>query len=105
MYGADYAWILVEIGNWWKESTDECSQSDIADAAQNVLVVSSHNSIVGGGVGFSGLSNKMFRNELAAFHSPHPMSRYAPQTYDAVWAIALASESIHLLEWLWWTQS
>lgn len=34
----------------------------------------------------------MFKNELATFHNPHPMSRYAPQTYDAVWAIALASK-------------
>lgn len=60
MYGADYAWILHEtIGPpWWKQSTVDCSQSNMAEAAQNVLVVSSHNSIVGGETSYSGLVNQ-----------------------------------------------
>lgn len=32
----------------------------------------------------------MFAEELASLNLPQPLSRYAPQTYDAVWAIALA---------------
>lgn len=32
----------------------------------------------------------MFVKELASLDVPQPLSRYAPQTYDAVWAIALA---------------
>lgn len=59
MYGADYAWILHEtIGiPWWKQQSTECSQSEIADASENVLIVSSHNRIVGEAVSYSGLVN------------------------------------------------
>lgn len=32
----------------------------------------------------------MFVKELSSLDVPQPLSRYAPQTYDAVWAIALA---------------
>lgn len=32
----------------------------------------------------------MFQNELRQMNVPPHLSRYAPQTYDAVWAIALA---------------
>lgn len=35
-------------------------------------------------------TNEMFRTELYSMEKPHPMSPYAPQTYDAVWAMALA---------------
>lgn len=35
-------------------------------------------------------TNDMFRKELHAMAVAHPMSPYAPQTYDAVWAMALA---------------
>lgn len=62
MYGADYAWILHEtIGqSWWKYATSECSQNEIAEASENVLIVSSHNRIVGGGVSYSGLVGNFF---------------------------------------------
>lgn len=32
----------------------------------------------------------MFQNELHKMNVPQQLSRYAAQTYDAVWAIALA---------------
>jgi gamma-aminobutyric acid type B receptor len=32
----------------------------------------------------------MFEGELRTLNVPQPISRYAPQTYDAVWAIGLA---------------
>lgn len=35
-------------------------------------------------------TNSKFVEELVSLDVPQPLSRYAPQTYDAVWAIALA---------------
>lgn len=35
-------------------------------------------------------TNSMFIEELKLLNVSQPLSRYAPQTYDAVWAIALA---------------
>lgn len=57
MYGADYAWILHEIVGppWWKEGTVDCYQKQLEEASENLLVVSSHNSIVGGAISYSGL--------------------------------------------------
>lgn len=57
MYGADYAWILHEIVGqpWWKQTTHECSQKQLEEVSENLLVVSSHNSIVGEAISYSGL--------------------------------------------------
>lgn len=114
MYGAEYAWILHEtIGRtWWKHATNECGSNEIAEATENVLIVSSHNRIVDGAHSISGLvgqksnhfllislekttkksihlqTNRMFNAEMRSMNVSN--SRYAPQTYDAVWAIALA---------------
>lgn len=57
MYGADYAWILHEIVGqpWWRQTTHECSQKQLQEVSENLLVVSSHNSIVGGEISYSGL--------------------------------------------------
>lgn len=59
MYGADYAWILQEtLGSqsWWEPSKlTECSQQNLNTAIENVLIVTSHNNIVGGENSFSGL--------------------------------------------------
>ncbi|XP_055685134.1 gamma-aminobutyric acid type B receptor subunit 2 [Lutzomyia longipalpis] len=94
MYGADYAWILHEtLGPpWWllHSPAAECQQKQLEAAVESLIIVSSHNSIVGNSVSFSGLTNRMFMDELMALKVPQPTSRYAPQTYDAVWAIALA---------------
>lgn len=120
MYGADYAWILHEtIGPpWWKHpQLSDCNQWELEQAVEHLIFVSSHNSIVGGESSISGLvrlyspnkapqfrcelirprfspppkqTNDMFRTELHSMATPQPMSQYAPQTYDAVWAMALA---------------
>ncbi|CAO1311189.1 unnamed protein product [Diamesa serratosioi] len=96
MYGADYAWILQEtLGSqsWWEPSKlTECSQQNLNTAIESVLIVTSHNNIVGGENSFSGLTNTKFEEELKlSLNVPKsPLSRYAPQTYDAVWSIALA---------------
>ncbi|XP_055386292.1 uncharacterized protein LOC129615216 [Condylostylus longicornis] len=68
----------------------DCFHNQLMEAVENLIIVSSHNSIVGNQIGLSGLNNEMFLNELNLMKVPKPMSKYAPQTYDAVWAIALA---------------
>lgn len=57
MYGADYAWILHETMGppWWQQSLAECSQWELEQAVENLIIVSSHNSIVGGASSISGL--------------------------------------------------
>ncbi|XP_030383827.1 gamma-aminobutyric acid type B receptor subunit 1 [Scaptodrosophila lebanonensis] len=147
MFGADYAWILHESmgAPWWNSAQTPCTGLELQQAVENLIVVSTHNSIVGNNVSYSGLNNHMFNSQLrkqfAQFESwnvgsdrsrnagggsgtqnagnrssktirrssmpqtdlgkrrrrrgttrlnPDAISRYAPQTYDAVWAIALA---------------
>lgn len=60
MYGADYVWILHEIVGtpWWHEIIAhgyECSQKQLQEFAENLLVVSSYNSIVSNEISYSGL--------------------------------------------------
>ncbi|KAH8279557.1 hypothetical protein KR018_000824 [Drosophila ironensis] len=129
MFGADYAWILHESmgAPWWPDQRTACTNHELQLAVENLIVVSTHNSIVGNNVSYSGLNNHMFNSQLrkqfAQFHGqdaasrmsspqsdsslrrrrrrgtggssggglfPEAISQYAPQTYDAVWAIALA---------------
>ncbi|XP_068141556.1 gamma-aminobutyric acid type B receptor subunit 2 [Drosophila tropicalis] len=140
MFGADYAWILHEsMGAPWyrtmdgqkktsssssstSSSSSSCTNHELQLAIENLIVVSTHNSIVGNNVSYSGLNNHMFNSQLrkqfAQFEDrgrsiikppqsdlptnrrrsrsrrgifpDAPISQYAPQTYDAVWAIALA---------------
>ncbi|XP_071455061.1 uncharacterized protein GABA-B-R3 [Hetaerina americana] len=104
MYGADYAWILQgsPADAWWlgNRSTLEifgCTPSALSLAVEGLLMVSSHNSIVGDHTpSFSGLTNSMFISELASLSLP--VTKYAPQAYDAVWAIALALRHGDLLK-------
>ncbi|XP_034471804.1 gamma-aminobutyric acid type B receptor subunit 2 [Drosophila innubila] len=124
MFGADYAWILHESmgAPWWTDQQTPCTRHELQLAVENLIVVSTHNSIVGNNVSYSGLNNHMFNSQLrkqfSQFHNedatgsrrkapqsdlrtrkrrgtashllPEAISQYAPQTYDAVWAIALA---------------
>lgn len=57
MYGADYAWILqdMHISFWWLTRTAACPLPTLLKAVENVLMVSSYNSIVGMGTTLSGL--------------------------------------------------
>jgi hypothetical protein len=56
MYGSDYAWILQGGPSdvWW-ENVTECPQHHLAAAVEGLLLVSSHNSIVGDEASYSGL--------------------------------------------------
>uniref|UniRef100_A0A182T2I5 Receptor ligand binding region domain-containing protein n=1 Tax=Anopheles maculatus TaxID=74869 RepID=A0A182T2I5_9DIPT len=61
MYGAEYAWILQDtyISSWWlsdpSESASFCSSKALLTAVENLIIVSSYNSIVGMGTALSGL--------------------------------------------------
>lgn len=60
MFGADYAWILHESmgAPWWHDLSGTgsyCSQSELQAAVENLIIVSSHNSIVGNNRSLSGL--------------------------------------------------
>ncbi|XP_062705016.1 gamma-aminobutyric acid type B receptor subunit 2-like [Aedes albopictus] len=92
MYGSEYAWILQDthISFWWLEQNSVCPLPILLKAVENVLLVSSYNSIVGMGTALSGLTNDIFLRKLAEMNVTEPVSQFAPQTYDAVWAIALA---------------
>ncbi|XP_055839849.1 gamma-aminobutyric acid type B receptor subunit 2 isoform X2 [Episyrphus balteatus] len=94
MFGADYVWILHEESMgppWWDRVPQACTVPELRAAVENLIIVSSHNSIVGNNSSLSGLNNAMFNNELMTqFDISNVVSKYAPQTYDAVWAIALA---------------
>ncbi|XP_062553240.1 gamma-aminobutyric acid type B receptor subunit 2 [Armigeres subalbatus] len=92
MFGAEYAWILQDthISFWWLEQNTACPLAILLRAVENVLFVSSYNSIVGMGTALSGLTNDIFLRKLAEMNVTEPVSQFAPQTYDAVWAIALA---------------
>lgn len=59
MYGAEYAWILQDtyISSWWlaEMETPGCSSKALLTAVENLIIVSSYNSIVGMGTALSGL--------------------------------------------------
>uniref|UniRef100_A0A182NEE9 G-protein coupled receptors family 3 profile domain-containing protein n=1 Tax=Anopheles dirus TaxID=7168 RepID=A0A182NEE9_9DIPT len=94
MYGAEYAWILQDtyISSWWlaEEETAACSAKALLTAVENLIIVSSYNSIVGMGTALSGLTNDIFLQKLREMNVSGTVSQFAPQTYDAVWAMALA---------------
>ena len=60
MYGSDYAWILHGGPSdiWW-ENVTECPQHHLSAAVEGLLLVSSHNSIVGVMPSYSGLVSRL----------------------------------------------
>ncbi|XP_061398054.1 uncharacterized protein LOC133333781 [Musca vetustissima] len=69
MFGADYAWILHESmgAPWWHDlssTTSYCTAKELQTAVENLIIVSSHNSIVGNNISLSGLNNDMFYMQL-----------------------------------------
>uniref|UniRef100_A0A182LUW1 G-protein coupled receptors family 3 profile domain-containing protein n=1 Tax=Anopheles culicifacies TaxID=139723 RepID=A0A182LUW1_9DIPT len=94
MYGAEYAWILQDtyISSWWLSEPESsvCSSKALLTAVENLIIVSSYNSIVGMGTALSGLTNDIFLQKLREMNVTGTVSQFAPQTYDAVWAMALA---------------
>ncbi|XP_011340881.1 uncharacterized protein LOC105281380 [Ooceraea biroi] len=96
MHGGDYAWILPDDtitlsgmkGDWWHAGVGECSHSQLSQTMDGLIIVKSHAQLVGDEVSVSGLTNAEFISELTNRSITH--SKFAEQTYDAVWAMALA---------------
>ncbi|XP_063376857.1 gamma-aminobutyric acid type B receptor subunit 2 [Cydia fagiglandana] len=110
MWGAEYAWVVAGAPPRLR-ATPPCARAQLATALEGLVSVTAHRGIVGDARSYSGLvsnsensnliliiilqTNEMFHREMAA--AGVAVSPYAPQTYDAVWAIALAlSKAEHL---------
>ncbi|XP_020287722.1 gamma-aminobutyric acid type B receptor subunit 1 isoform X2 [Pseudomyrmex gracilis] len=94
MHGGDYAWILpgdtdpLEMISDRHADIEECSSSQLTQTLDGLIIVKSHDSVVGNVMSDTGLSSEKFRTELANRGVAH--SKFAGQTYDAVWAMAFA---------------
>ncbi|KAK5644175.1 hypothetical protein RI129_008020 [Pyrocoelia pectoralis] len=87
MYGMDYVWILQdEIGIWWKNSK-ECRAEWLRKAVEGIVFVSDYNYLSNNETAISGMTNHEFEDQLNI--SKTNISKYAPQTYDAIWTMAL----------------
>ncbi|XP_073949061.1 gamma-aminobutyric acid type B receptor subunit 3, partial [Choristoneura fumiferana] len=95
MWGAEYAWVVAGAPPRVR-ATPPCARAQLAAALEGLVSVTAHRGIVGDAVAYSGLTNEMFHREMAA--AGVSVSPFAPQTYDAVWAIAL---SLSKAEQLW----
>ncbi|XP_011637497.1 uncharacterized protein LOC105427462 isoform X2 [Pogonomyrmex barbatus] len=106
MHGGDYAWILpgdtidsLKItGDWWQlhvSNRGECSFSQLLQTLDGLIIVKSHPTVVGNETSASGLTSKKFISELNNTGVTH--SKFAGQTYDAVWAMALALAETEVL--------
>ncbi|XP_038214710.1 gamma-aminobutyric acid type B receptor subunit 2 [Zerene cesonia] len=94
MFGAEYAWLVAGAPPRIRGAAP-CARSQLAKALEGLVSVTAHRGIVGNVASFSGLTNEMFHREMEAVGVP--ISPFAPHTYDAVWAIALAlSRAEHL---------
>ncbi|XP_075974228.1 gamma-aminobutyric acid type B receptor subunit 3 [Anticarsia gemmatalis] len=97
MFGAEYAWLVSGMPPRIR-SAAPCARAQLARALEGLVTVTAHRGIVGDIASYSGLTNEMFHREMEA--AGVPVSPYAPQTYDAVWAMALA---LSKAEQLWRT--
>ncbi|XP_024870998.1 uncharacterized protein LOC112454048 isoform X2 [Temnothorax curvispinosus] len=103
MHGGDYAWILpgetIDAlgikGDWWRAGIGECTTSQLSQTLDGLIIVKSHPTVVGNETSASGLTSKKFTSELNNTGVAH--SKFAGQTYDAVWAMALALAETEVL--------
>ncbi|XP_011309107.1 gamma-aminobutyric acid type B receptor subunit 2 isoform X2 [Fopius arisanus] len=104
MYGGDYAWILpgetIDLsgmtGDWWHTQGDnDCSSSQLTQTLDGVIIVKSHGTVLPEQTSSSGLTSIEFASELAK--RGVTLSRFAGQTYDAVWAMAMALSTVETL--------
>ncbi|XP_028046146.2 gamma-aminobutyric acid type B receptor subunit 1 isoform X2 [Monomorium pharaonis] len=103
MHGGDYAWILPGetidslgiTGDWWHVGVGECSPSQLSQTLDGLIIVKSHATVVGNETSASGLTSKKFTSELNNTGVAH--SKFAGQTYDAVWAMAAALAETEVL--------
>ncbi|XP_076297717.1 gamma-aminobutyric acid type B receptor subunit 3 isoform X6 [Lasioglossum baleicum] len=103
MHGGDYAWILpgdtidlsAILGDWWQTAPEECTHSQLSQALNGLITVKSHGSAIGNEISPSGLTSSKFTAELA--RRGVTVSKFAAQTYDAVWAMAKGLEKTEAL--------
>ncbi|XP_066594696.1 LOW QUALITY PROTEIN: uncharacterized protein GABA-B-R3 [Prorops nasuta] len=96
MHSGDYAWILPDdtidlsgmTGDWWQPVPDDCTPSQLSQTLNGLIIVKSHGNILDDEISSSGLTSGEFISELAK--RGVTQSRFAGQTYDAVWAMAMA---------------
>ncbi|KAF8790456.1 Gamma-aminobutyric acid type B receptor subunit like protein [Argiope bruennichi] len=96
MYGADYAWIMLgdnDDSSWELDSDAECNDHQLRKAVQGVISVGSLYEVVGNGTPISEKSLPEILEEIE-FEFDFKSSGYIAQTYDAVWAIALALKEV-----------
>lgn len=101
MHGGDYAWILPGETIDSLKTNDrhfgvgECSPSQLSQTLDGLIIVKSHATVVGNETSASGLTSKKFNSELNNTGVAH--SKFAGQTYDAVWAMAVALAETEVL--------
>ncbi|XP_033225853.1 gamma-aminobutyric acid type B receptor subunit 2 [Belonocnema kinseyi] len=96
MHGGDYAWILpgdtIDLsgmtGDWWHIGPENCSPSQLLQTLDGLIIVKSHGAMLADDITYSGLTSSEFSAELSK--RDVTVSQYAAQTYDAVWAMAIA---------------
>ncbi|KAK4887533.1 hypothetical protein RN001_003804 [Aquatica leii] len=88
MYGMDYVWILQDQTALWWKNPKECQDEFLRQSVEGLILVSDYNYLSNNETAISGIhSNKVFEEQLNI--SKMSISKYAPQTYDAIWAMAL----------------
>ncbi|KAL4719042.1 hypothetical protein ACJJTC_002167 [Scirpophaga incertulas] len=87
MFGAEYAWLVAGAPPRIR-GAPPCARAQLASALEGLVTVTAHRGIVGDDTSYSGLTNEMFIQEME--NEGVTVSAFAPHTYDAVWAIALA---------------
>ncbi|XP_043276571.1 gamma-aminobutyric acid type B receptor subunit 2 isoform X2 [Venturia canescens] len=100
MHGGDYAWILpgeaIDLsgmsGDWWHNGPEDCSTSQLSETLNGLIIVQSYGTSLTEEASYSGLTTSEFTSELAK--RGVTLSKYAGQTYDAVWSMALALQKL-----------
>ncbi|XP_050347272.1 gamma-aminobutyric acid type B receptor subunit 2 [Nymphalis io] len=87
MFGAEYAWLVAGAPPRIR-GVAPCARVQLARALEGLVSVTAHRGIIGDVVSYSGLTNEKFHRDMQGVGVP--ISPFAPHTYDAVWAIALA---------------
>ncbi|KAL6438373.1 hypothetical protein ACFW04_004488 [Cataglyphis niger] len=102
MHGGDYAWILPGdtvdslMTSDRRYGVGECSPSQLSQTLDGLIIVRSHATVVGDEISDSGLTSAKFTSELVS-RGADTSSKFAGQTYDAVWAMALALAKTEVL--------
>ncbi|XP_060821686.1 uncharacterized protein LOC132910175 isoform X3 [Bombus pascuorum] len=98
MHGGDYAWILPgdtidlskRTANSLHSEPEECTPSQLSQTQNGLIIVESHGAALENEISSSGLTSNNFTLELRKRSATD--SKFEGQTYDAVWAMALALE-------------